>query len=96
MSEIKGGENTNFKIVNLIAFLALLFAIISATPMFMMVNHSGVKTDNFTIKPATGIHASAQLTGDPVGGGDFPNVQTRLLGDPVGGGDFPNLQIIEC
>jgi hypothetical protein len=76
LSEIKGGENTmNSQIVKLLVFSALFFAIQSATPMLMINNHAGVKTDNITSKPATAIHANTQLTGDPVGGGGFPNVQ---------------------
>jgi len=75
----------NSKIVKLLVFSALIFAILSATPMLMASTHPDMKTDNLTSKPVTEIHPSTQLTGDPVGGG-VPNVQIIPLGDPVGGG----------
>ena len=86
----------NSKIVKLLAFSALFFAIMSATLVFVISNHAGVKTDNIIGRVATAIHANTQLTGDPVGGGGFPHVHVGLLGDPVGGGGFPHVRTIEC
>jgi hypothetical protein len=82
----------NSKTVKLLAFSALIFAILSATPMLMASTHPAMKTGNLTRKPSTEIQSNAELTGDPVGGG-IPNVQIIPLGDPVGGG-IPNVQII--
>jgi hypothetical protein len=73
------------KIVKLLVFSALIFAILSATTMLMASNHSNMKTDNLANRPATEVHPNTHLTGDPIGGG-VPNVQMTPLGDPIGGG----------
>ena len=82
----------NSKIVKLLAFSALIFAVLSATPMLMASTHSSIKTNNLSSKPTTEIRSSTHLTGDPIGGG-VPNVQTIPLGDPIGGG-VPNVYIV--
>jgi len=82
----------NSKIVKLLVFSALIFAILSATPMLIASIHQSMKIDNLTSRSVTEVHPNAHLIGDPVGGG-IPNVQTIPLGDPVGGG-IPNVQTI--
>ena len=62
----------NFKIVKLVAFSVLFFAILFATSMLMVSNHAAMNTGNMRSGPTT--VAKTELTGDPVGGG-WPDVQ---------------------